>query len=266
MRITTPSVIGVIDSGLGGLTVLRALRAVMPDTRFLYYGDTAHAPYGGRSPHELLSFGREIVAFLLGKGATSIVLACGSLSSTAYDTLCTEFPHVPITDVLRPGVAAVRAIDPPRLGIIATAATIRSRFFENLLRADNPNRTILTRACPLFAPLAEKGIFDGTPVQWAAEHYLQDWRGKIDALVLGCTHYPLLLDPLRDTLPNVQMIDLSESTAATIKQTSQGGTANGITINNVTTGGVTYYTSGNPEPFARCAAKILSEACDVLKA
>jgi len=256
MSITTPPTIGVIDSGLGGLTVLRALRAAMPDTRFLYYGDTARAPYGGRSPQELLTFGREIVAFLLGKGAASIVLACGSLSSTAYDALCADFPGVPITDVLRPGVAAVRAIDPPRLGIIATAATIRSRFFENLLRTDNPNREILTRACPLFAPLAERGIFDGTPLCWAANHYLQDWRGKIDALVLACTHYPLLLDTLRNTLPGVQMIDLSESSAAAIKKMPQGEAI----------GGVTYYTSGNPEPFARCAQQILNDACEVLKA
>jgi len=239
--------IGVIDSGLGGLTVLRALRVAMPDTQFLYYGDTARAPYGGRPPHELLSFGRDIVAFLLERGATAIVLACGSLSSTAYDALCAEFPHISITDVLRPGVAAVQAANPSRVGIIATEATIRSRFFENLLRQDDPNRTVLTRACPLFAPLAERGIFTGTPIQWAANHYLHEWRGQIDALVLACTHYPLLLDVLHETLPGVQMIDLSASAA----QMAAPHATSDATNQPI------FHTSGDKETFDVAARRII---------
>jgi glutamate racemase len=161
--------IGVVDSGVGGLTVLRALKKVMPDRHYIYAGDTARAPYGGRSPNELQTFGREIVNFLMREGADAVVLACGTLSSTAYEILCEEFP-LPVIDVLRPGASAVRAFlqkyaaknpAPPRIGILATQATVNSGFFEGLLRAQYPDIILEARACPLFAPMVERGVYTG---------------------------------------------------------------------------------------------------------
>jgi len=239
--------IGVIDSGVGGLTVLRALRVAMPGATFLYYGDTARAPYGGRPVDELLHFGREIITFLLAQGADAIVLACGTLSSTAYDTLREDFA-VPIFDVLRPGVAAVQASGAQRIGFIATAATVRSGFFVRLLQEHCPDKHVAARACPLFAPMVEKGWFDGGVVRWAVAHYLADWHTDRDALVLGCTHYPMLATAINAILPEVRIIDLSEGCARQVQAAL--APTEGM-------GGVEYFVSGNRAQFDELAKRIV---------
>ncbi|MCL2204582.1 MAG: glutamate racemase [Defluviitaleaceae bacterium] len=255
--------LGILDSGVGGLTVMRALRAILPHESLLYVGDTARAPYGNLSAETLRAYSRQIIQFFLGKGVKAVVLACGSSSSTAYDTLGAEFPHLPLIDVLRPGVAeAVKiATNEPhtRMGFIATAATVNRGLFVELVKAQCPSLSICARACPLFAPMAEKGLFSGKLIRWAAETYLSDWRGKIDALILGCTHYPLFTDTLRHVLPQVHFIDLSESTAH--HAAAQLNARALLCPPSSPPPTHEYYVSGPPEAFNPIASLIMKEPC-----
>ena len=211
--------IGIFDSGIGGLTVARALQQQLPNESFLYIGDTARAPYGNLSTETLLTYSHEIVGFLLQQNVKAIVLACGTTSSTVFDTLRADYPHVPMIDVVRPGVAACAALaaEKPgtRLGFIATAATVKRGLFAQLLKEAAPGVNITSRACPLFAPIAEQGLFNGKLTRWAANIYLAPWKNEVDVLVLGCTHYPLLAEVIAEVLP-VPLINLSESTAAVV--------------------------------------------------
>jgi len=257
--------IGVFDSGVGGLTVMRALGERLPNERIVYVGDTARAPYGGLSAETLLSYSRDIVRFLLDKDVKVVVLACGTTSSTAYDALCAEYPDLPLVDVIRPGVAAVKRIEgwrDLRLGFIATAATIKKGLFVELLRREHPDSMIESRACPLFAPMAERGLFSSPVTKWAAEAYLNDWRDKIDALVLGCTHYPLLAGVLGEVLPSVKFLDLADETA---KATAIRLDADGLLRSSSDLPAHEYYVSGPPEAFDAIAEKIQKKPCKAKK-
>jgi glutamate racemase len=252
--------VGVFDSGVGGLTVARALRDLLPNERILYAGDTARVPYGGLPPETLLEYSREIVQFLLNKNVKAVVLACGTSSSTAYEALCEEYPDLIIVDVIRPGVKAVKRLNASRIGFIATAATVKKGLFVQLVREQCPEITVNARACPLFAPLAERGLFSSPVTRWAAEMYLYDWRGKIDALVLGCTHYPLLADILGEvlSLKPEQLLSLSESTAAAVAAQLEICNAYRTTPEPPEH---EYYISGNPEAFNPIASMIMGEKC-----
>ncbi|MCL2187432.1 MAG: glutamate racemase [Defluviitaleaceae bacterium] len=258
--------IGVLDSGVGGLTVARALKQVLPNEGFIYAGDTARAPYGGHSPETLLAYSREIVQFFVRKNVKAVVLACGTSASTAFEALCAEFPTLPFIDVLRPSVSEIirRAAQKPnlRIGFIATAATVKRGLFVQWVRDACPQISIEARACPLFAPMAERGLFIGNITRWAAENYLADWRTKIDALVLGCTHYPLLSDVIADVLPNTVQIDLGESTANAVFSTLE---ANNLLNKTSEKPACTYYISGAPAAFNPLASKIMNEEINAKK-
>ena len=251
--------VGVFDSGVGGLTVLRALRNTLPHESFIYVGDTARAPYGGRSEETLLTYSREIVQFLIQQQVKTIVFACGTCAATAYPVLVEEFPHIPFINVLRPGALAITALIAKkptlRVGFIATEATIKRGTFKSLVHAINPNIHIAMRACPLFAPMAEHGLFTGDIIRWAAENYLGDWRGKIDILVLGCTHYPLLNEALAQVLPEVQQINLGESTAQALAEVLREKEL--CSMNTIPTHH--FYISGEAKIFDALATKILGE-------
>lgn len=232
---------------------MRALRKQLPAEEFIYVGDTARAPFGDRSPAELLAIGRELIGFLRMQNVKAIVLACGTLSSTAYKTLCQDFADLQIIDVLRPGIAAVRESQAACAGILATSASVNNGTLERMLRSACPDMQIHTRACPAFAPLAERGIFDDEAVHQAAREYLLPLRGKIDALVLACTHYPLLAPALCAVLPDVQMIDLSNAVAAAAQ--SIPSAPSGVPSPPV------YYVSGVPARFNAIASVIMQENC-----
>jgi len=215
--------IGIFDSGVGGLTVAREIRRLLPGENIIYVGDTARVPYGTKTPEELLSFAREIIQFLLSKNVKAVVIACGTSSAVTYNKLQEDFPDLPLIDVIRPGAdecaALIDSNPSTRLGVIATAATIKSGLFSQLLTERCPGITIHARACPLFASMVEAGVPVNHPaVAFAAETYLADLRGKIDAIVLGCTHYPLLTSVLTATLGNVDFINIGEATAIAAKK------------------------------------------------
>lgn len=255
-----PRPIGVFDSGIGGLSVVRALRELLPNEQFIYVGDTAHAPYGGLSPETLLTYSRDIVLFLLKKNVKAVVIACGTSSSTAYETLKTENPDLILVDVIRPGVTAVKSIwlEKPdtQFGFVATAATVKKGLFVKLLKEEYPGISIKARACPLFAPLAERGLFASPVTRWAAETYLHDWKENTDALILGCTHYPLLSTVLKQTLPAALWVDIfGQSAAATQAEL----TARYMLRTSPHPPQHEYYTSGPVQVFNALAGLIMKE-------
>jgi glutamate racemase len=234
----------------------------LPNERIVYAGDTARAPYGGLSPETLLSHSREIVHFLLRQNVKAVVLACGTSSSTAYDALRAEFPDMILVDVIRPGVKACAGLAAARpglrVGFIATAATVKKGLFVELLKKARPGIHVEARACPLFAPMAERGLFTSRLTRWAAETYLSDWKGKIDALVLGCTHYPLLSGLLEQILSPAHIIDLSAGTAEAVstelkKRDALAGFPGSPTHE--------FYVSGAPDAFDATARTILDTGC-----
>ncbi|WP_297212490.1 glutamate racemase [uncultured Flavonifractor sp.] len=187
--------IGVFDSGLGGLTAVRELRRLLPGEDIVYFGDTGRVPYGGRSADTIVKYARQDVAFLRTFDLKAIVIACGTVSTTALDVLTAENP-IPVLGVVAPAArAAARATRNGRIGLIGTQASIRSGAYERLIHRENPGAQVLARACPLFVPLVENGRFrrGDVVIETVAAEYLAPLReAGVDTLVLGCTHYPLL--------------------------------------------------------------------------
>lgn len=214
--------IGIFDSGVGGLTVMRALRRLLPAEHLVYLGDTARVPYGNKSPATVARYAVEDVQFLLGKKVKMIVIACNTASAIAASMLRERFPGIPILGMIGPGSrAAMAATRNGRIGVIATSATIGSGAYETRIRetfaaVGKAPEAILSQACPLFVPLVEEGETESAITRLVTEKYLAGLRGAgIDALVLGCTHYPLLKNMIADTMgPSVTLVDSAAAAAA----------------------------------------------------
>ena len=214
--------IGIFDSGVGGLTVLRAIRNRLPSESLVYLGDTARVPYGNKSAATVSRYAVEDTQFLLTKDVKMIVVACNTASALAAPALRERFPDLPILGMIGPGSrAAVAATRNGRVGVIATAATIGSGAYEARLReafaaAGRTPVSIESVSCPLFVPLVEEGETHSEIARLAAEKYLRPLRTSgIDTLVLGCTHYPLLRDVIAAAMgPDVTLVDSAEAAAA----------------------------------------------------
>jgi glutamate racemase len=207
--------IGVFDSGIGGLTVARALLEAMPGEALLYLGDTARLPYGTKSPDTVARYTRRNVAFLVEQGVKAVVIACNTASATGLEGLD---PPVPTWGVIEPGARAAVATSRGRVGVIATDATIRSGVYPRALSRLRASLEIFTCACPLFVPLVEEGWEDDPIALEVAERYLRPLLDqRIDTLVLGCTHYPLLQAVLRQVAGDgVTLVDSAASIAAEV--------------------------------------------------
>ena len=211
--------IGVFDSGIGGLTVLKELLARLSDESYVYFGDTARVPYGTKSAETVLRFSRQNVQLLLERGVKMVVVACNTASAEALPKLSEEF-DVPIVGVIEPGVrAAVRATRSGCIGVIGTAGTIRSDAYQAGIRSLKPDAAVTSRACPLFVPLAEEGWTDNEIALAVAREYLREYDGtNIDALVLGCTHYPLLKGVIGEVMgEGVRLVDSAVETAREVE-------------------------------------------------
>ncbi|MFQ6613032.1 MAG: glutamate racemase [Fidelibacterota bacterium] len=207
--------IGVFDSGLGGLTVVQALRRKLPHETVIYFGDTARVPYGNKSPALVKTYSREIVEFLITKGAKMIVVACNTASSLALDDLRESF-DIPLIGVIDPGVeAAINATQTGRIGVIGTRATIHSGAYEEALKNQLPSVVVQSKPCPLFVPLVEEGWIEGDIPDKIVREYLAGINvDGVDTLILGCTHYPLLKSVIRKAVsPNTTLVDSAETTA-----------------------------------------------------
>ncbi|HZH02859.1 MAG TPA: glutamate racemase, partial [Myxococcaceae bacterium] len=211
--------IGVFDSGVGGLTVLRALCDLMPEESTLYLGDTARIPYGTRSPDVVVRYSVQNARFLEGRGIKLLVVACNTASAVALPAL-SQALSIPVVGVIAPGArwAAARTRS-GRVGVLGTAATVASGAYERALKALRPDVEVWSQACPLFVPLAEEGWVSGEVPTRVAEFYLQGVRAAdVDTLVLGCTHYPLLKDVIAAQVgPGVVLVDSAHATADAVR-------------------------------------------------
>jgi glutamate racemase len=207
--------VGIFDSGIGGLTVAHAIFERLPRESTVYFGDTARVPYGPKSPDTVRRYSLEILHWLLGQGVKAVVIACNTSTAHALETLQAESP-VPVIGVIEPGArAAAAASANGPIGVIGTAGTIASNAYARAIQRARPGTVVAQQACPLFVPLVEEGWFEHPAAELIARDYLEPLRrARVDALVLGCTHYPLLKPLLQRVMgPEVRLIDSGQETA-----------------------------------------------------
>jgi glutamate racemase len=254
--------IGVFDSGIGGLTVAREIMRRLPGERVLYFGDTARVPYGPKSPETVRRYSREIGRFLVAEGVKAIVIACNTATAHALHALRDELP-VPVIGVVEPGArAAVSALRSGTIGVIGTAGTIASGAYEKAIRELRPDARVVVLACPLFAPLVEEGWTSHPATRIVAEEYLRPFRDDPpDALVLGCTHYPLIAPVLAQVVgPGVLLIDSAAETARETASVLAQHDLCATPSDELPTH--RFVASDDPEQFLRLASRFLGRTVD----
>lgn len=251
--------IGVFDSGLGGLTVVKAIRKILPNESVVYLGDTARVPYGNKSQKLIQEYSVQIAEFLISKGAKMIVVACNTASALALDLL-KETISVPIIGVIEPGVdAALRVTKNNHIGVIGTIATISSGVYQNGLLQQNTQSVVESKECPLFVPLAEEGWLDGPAPNLIVHEYLDEMKKKsIDTLILGCTHYPLLKPSIRRALD--EKVTLVDSADVAAEKTVEILDNFKIASMNRQPGKLYCYVTDLPARFQMVAERFLGEA------
>lgn len=211
--------IGVFDSGVGGLTVVKEIMRQLPGENLVYFGDTARVPYGSKSKNTVCKYSRQIVRFLQTKQVKAIVIACNTASALALDEIREEI-KIPIMGVVEPGaVMAANMTKTNNIGIIGTDSTIKSGIYNKYLHKINPEITVVSKACPLFVPLVEEGLWEDRVTEDIVSRYLHELKEyDIDALILGCTHYPLLRRIIgREMGNNVKLVNPAYETAKSLK-------------------------------------------------
>lgn len=248
--------IGIFDSGLGGLTVAHALFDRLPHDSTIYFGDTARVPYGPKSPETVRRYSLEILAWLLAQGVKAVVVACNTSTAHALEALQAAAP-VPVLGVIEPGArAAVAAAGNRPVGVIGTAGTIASGAYQRAIRRLDPAREVEAVACPLFVPLVEEGWFDRPATRLIAEEYLAPLRQRgVGALVLGCTHYPLLAPLLQEVMgPGVVLVDGARETARALDELLR---ARGLEAPADRPGTHRFAVSDDPARFEQVGARFL---------
>lgn len=250
--------IGVFDSGVGGLTVVKELIQQLPHEDIIYFGDTARVPYGIKSQETVIRFSIENILFLLKYDVKLICVACNTVSSLALPVIKNHF-KVPIVGVIDPGVReAVYATANKRIGVIGTNGTIRSQAYQTQIRHLDPRIKVVAVACPLFVPFVEEGWLKGEVVENVVRTYLKPLKhARVDTVILGCTHYPLLKPMIRDVLgKDVNLIDSAKQVAVEVKKIiSNEGMLNKASRK----GRQRFYVSDNPAWFEDLAGRFLGK-------
>jgi glutamate racemase len=249
--------IGILDSGLGGLTAVKAMLKALPGESFIYVGDTARVPYGEKDVDTILSYSREIIGFLQKQNVKAVIVACGTISSNAIENVREEF-DLPIIDVVLPGIESCLRLcegrGKYRIGVIATEAAIKSGFFQRKLKESKLLPEVEAMACPLLVPLIEEGWGKHVVTERIVQAYVRKWQEKpLDMLILGCTHYPLLTPLIQRSLKDTVIIDIA---AAAIETTREYLAENNILAepHKITR---QFYASGDVEKFNDMAGQIL---------
>lgn len=252
--------IGVFDSGIGGITVVKELMSQLPGERIIYYGDTARVPYGNKSKETIIAYSKQIANFLMTRDVKAIVIACNTVSAVAFDDLRAELP-VPVVGVVKPGAkAAAEATKNNRIGVIATRATVDSGVYEQFLKKTNPEISVYKQACPLFVPLVEEGWIDDEITDQIIHRYIDGLVAEdIDSLVLGCTHYPLLKERIRKAVgERITLVNPAYETAHHLKYVLEEhdllNEETDMKFRNE------YYVSDSPDKFRQFANKVLGDA------
>ena len=255
--------IGIFDSGVGGLTVVREVMEQLPNENILYFGDTARVPYGSKSEEDIIRYSKQIMHFLASQNVKAVIIACNSISCVALEKLSDMFP-IPIIDVINPGVsAALEVTRNNRIGVIGTEATIRNGAYGRLFEQKRPGVKVFSKACPLFVPMAEEGWTSNTVATLTAEIYLQGfWACDIDTLVLGCTHYPLFAGVIRNLLSYANIVDPAVATA---RKMMSFLTENNIARKELKPAHYEFYVSGNTAKFDEICNIVLNMKCSSVK-
>lgn len=246
--------VGVFDSGVGGLTVAAGIRGLLPKEALVYFGDTAHLPYGDKSAHAIREYVQQISTFLKNSGCKALVVACNSAASVLEPDFGLKL-GLPVIDVIDPVIRLV-SNDPSlnRIGVIGTRRTVQSRVYSNGIRNLNPEKEVFEVATPLLVPLIEEGFLHNAASRLILKHYL-DQLPDIDALILGCTHYPLLTADISELLPNVRLIDAPAVVAHELQVLlDHEGMLN--TVESTTT---SFYVSDRTEVFEQMASHFFGE-------
>ncbi|MCX7951017.1 MAG: glutamate racemase [Clostridiales bacterium] len=250
--------IGVFDSGIGGLTVVKEIMKILPYEDIVYFGDTARVPYGSKSQETITKFAKQNSRFLLSKDVKAIVIACNTASAFALDDVNAEF-EVPVLGVIKPGAnAAVRATKTGRIGIIGTEGTVNSKAYEKAIKKLFKEVEIFALPCPLFVPLVEEGWADRQVSYMVAQEYLEPLKkAEIDTLVMGCTHYPILTKVIGEIMGDeVTLINPAEETAIELKSILF---ENGLQNTTKRKPEYSYFVSDNTEKFARVGSNFLNK-------
>jgi glutamate racemase len=250
--------VGMFDSGVGGMTVLKEARELLPHEHIIYFGDTARVPYGNKSPRMVTKYALESALFLLTKGIKLLVIACNTSSAFALPILQRRMP-VPVIGVISPGAReAVRNTKSKRVGVIGTRTTVRSMAYDRSIRKLDPGIEVFSRACPLFVPIVEEGLEHDEIAGLMARKYLGSLkRDRIDVLVMGCTHYPVLEDVIRTTMGrNVKIVHSGKETAKEARRILEEKDL----FNRRGRGRCEYFVTDAPESFQEIGGRILGES------
>lgn len=241
--------IGIFDSGVGGLTVLKEIAKLLPNEDLIYLGDTARVPYGIRSAETVVKYSIECAAFLFRKQIKMLVIACNTSSSLSLEVLKKRLP-IPVIGVIEPGVrAALKTTKNEKIGIIGTEATIQSEAYTQKIKSLNPKIVVISKACPLFVPLVEEGILEGIITDLVVERYLKDFKNSgIDTLILGCTHYPLLKRAIQKYMDGIKLVDSAEEIAQETKLILSN---NGLINTKSDSGSQIFYVTDAPDRFKK---------------
>lgn len=255
--------VGIFDSGVGGLTVVKAFLEQLPGEDFIYFGDTAHVPYGNKSEAQLLQYARDIMAYFLERKVKAVLVACGTHSSVTLPKIQSDYP-VPMVGMVRAGArAACQSTLSKRVGVLATQATVNSRAYRAAIQDIDPNCRVFEVACPLFVPLVEEGILTGEEPIAAAKEYLSPLlQEHIDTLVLGCTHYPFLKQVLADLIGEVVLLDPAVEAVAEMKAILTGHNLLQSAENQSRS---EFLVSGNDRSFSRVGKRLLGKVIDEVK-
>lgn len=254
--------IAILDSGVGGLTVCKEVMRQLPREKIIYFGDTARAPYGPRSPEEVRLFTEQIVDYLIQFDPKMIVIACNTATAAALDYIKAKV-KIPVIGVIHPGSrAAISATKTGKVGVIGTIGTICSGAYDKALRELNPQIEIVSEACPDFVPLVERGLYENPEALYVVQDSLRDMKEHpIDCLILGCTHYPFLKQPIQQVMgPKVKLISSADETAREISTVlhQKGSLAHGdeIPVHQ-------FFCSGDPGIFRKIARQWLGEQIEL---
>ena len=251
--------IGVFDSGLGGLTVLKQLQNDFPLFKYIYCGDTAHLPYGTKSKESIETYSNNMVNFLIDRGADIIVVACHSASSVAIDFLHSKFT-IPIIEVITPSIhSAIEETKTNEICVIGTHTTINSKKYTNIINSINKNISVTELSCPLFVPIVEDGLEDHEIARMTTQLYLNSINSlNVDTLILGCTHYPILINTIKSVInKDISIIDTGVSVCNELKKYifNSNQTSESLANNE-------YFFSDMPYRFHELASKFLDQKVD----
>jgi glutamate racemase len=256
--------IGVFDSGVGGLSVLKQLLNKMPNENYIYLGDTARVPYGNKSNSKVIEYSQQAVDFFLEEEVKMIVIACNTASAIAVENIKRQAKGIPIVEMIRPAsLASVESTKNYRIGIIGTRATINSKAYNTeILKYDKySNLKIYSKACPLFVPLVEEAMFDSEATKLIVSGYLGYLKEEdVDTVVLGCTHYPFLKEQIKEVLPSVKLIDTGEEATKLVYNLLKD--SNSLNNDN---GSISFYLTDTPYMFTDIANKLLGITIDKIK-